>query len=426
MENKKISKKSVFIIAVIFAVALICVFLGYRYLFPTDKELFVMAHANLYSEYKDKEEPEVFTKESNISFDFTGDFTSKNAVKAAKTLSIMTEETKLEEKSRFIFKSDFLGEEIISSESLKVGDTTVLTIPMLSEKSYGGENSAEILSMLFGAETKAEDIDIFDNVDKEKLKHYLKKYSKKIYNSIPENDFISEGRNGVKIITLKTDADRVLYESSNEIKNDLELRDFLYQQLKIIVSNFNMKYPYAQSLVSVPSKDEFDKSYNESIEDFIKGIKNAEVNIVTEIGKGREILKETFIYSVDGKKQSELIYDENYSSYVGYEDGKEQISINVERDDESHTVTTISYDINDFTKEKSQGQKIITATINSVFNTNVEDDISLPQDYVDIRTIDEGRRIEIIEEVNENITGFFTFITLELLSVFSWEDKNER
>ncbi len=423
--KKRPFKKVVFIFA--FVALLFCViagaFFAYKYIFPNKKELFLVAHMNLYNEYKEKEMPDKFTQTTDISLDFNGDFTSKNVLDKAKTLNLRTKKTKIgDEKESFNLILEFLNRNYITSESVRVGETTVLTIPEFIDKSYASDDAEDVLSMLFGAETSGDDVDIFDNVDEERFEKYLKEYSRKVYKNAPEDSFILAEDNGIKTITFKADVDRLLYEIVNEIKNDIELRDFLYNQTEIVVSNLNKKYPYASSLFTVPSKEEFDSDYKESLENFIKSIENSKITVISTIGKGRRIVKETVICENDEEKQFEITYSEKMSRFIYYNDGKEHLTIDI-NNSENGTIqenrTVISCDVNDFTKEKVSTQKKVSVILDKKLDTNVEGNITLPEKYIDIKTMTKEEKENDISTVNENITELLTSVTLELLSVFS-------
>lgn len=419
--KKKTWKKVLLIVLtiVVFAVIVFGGYCLYKYAFPTDKEMFVQAHANLFKELDEDEEPGRFTNTTNISVEASGDFTSKKNAEIFETISVILENTKLsEENTEYNVTVNFLDQVFLTSNAVKSGDTEVLTIPQLSETSYGAESYEDVLTMLLGSE-KAEDVEIFDGVDEDKFEDYANKYAIKIYNNVPDSDFSSQKITDGKVITLKSALDRVLYNTLNEIKNDKELRDFMYEQTKIVSNNINKKYPYAGNIVNVPGKDEYYENYEKNIDDFIKNIENSELCITTEIDGRRKIVKENIVILNNGKEQSVISYMPEEFHFVSYKEDvttMEIVSSNSKNGTITNKKTIISFDINDFTKEKSEEQKMIKIVSDSITDTNVTKEIIMPETFKDIRGMNDNEKAKITEEASKNFVSLIASVTLELFS----------
>lgn len=418
--KNKISKK--LILTVLIIVLLACALVGgyfiYKNLFPADKELFFMSHANSLDSVK-QEEPEQFFKTNKTTITTEGDFTSKKAAKRFSTTEILTDNLKLaDDKTEYNFKMNFLGNDVITTKAVKVGDTEVFSFPQLAEKSYGADSYYDILSVLTGSE-KAEDKDMLDGVDKEQFEIYLKKYIKKLYENLPDSDFTSQKDGDVKTITLKSDLNRAIFDITNEIKNDSELRDFLYNQDVIIKTNINKKYAFFGTIIKIHDKDEYNENYEKSISEFIEDIEDSVLVMIIKVNKDRKIISEDIVISNNEKVQWSLSYDKNHFSYEGYEDDLLMLKIDAKTSTKGAITdkeTNITLDINDYTKEISDKQKMVTLNIVSKMDTNVSGNIVLPDDYIDMRKMSVEEKQEITEEASRNFMTLLATLTMELLS----------
>ena len=417
--KNKIWKKLVLtvLVVIVFAGAIVGGYFGYKYLFPTDKELFFMSHLNSFDSVY-KEVPEQFYKTGKTTISTEGDFTSQKAAKRFSTTEILTENLKLsDDKTKYDFKMNFLGNDIITTNAVKVGETEVFSFPQLAEKSYGADSYHDVLSVLTGSD-KAEDKELLDGVDKEQFELYLKKYLKKLYENLPDSDFASQKDGDTKTITLKTDLNRAIFDIVTEIKNDFELREFLYNQNVIVKTNINKKYAFLGTLIKIPDKDEYDENYEESIDEFIEDIENSIITITIKVDKKRKITSEEIKITSDEKEQWSLSYDENHFSYTGYKDDLLMLKYDT-KSDTNGTVTdketTIIFDVNDYTKEISDKQKMVTLNTVSKMDTNVSGEIVLPDDYIDIRKISGEEKQKITEEASKNFVTLLATLTMELL-----------
>ncbi|MBO5733862.1 MAG: hypothetical protein J6R66_03105 [Clostridia bacterium] len=391
----------------------------YKYLFPTDKELLVMAHKNTINDSKKQEEPETFANTTDIYFEADGEFTTQKSVDMITSIAFSTKTTKLsDEKSKYDLTVRFMGNDFITSHSVKDGDTEVLTVPQLIDQSFGADSWEDVLSMLLGSE-QSDDTELFKSVDKKKLKKYFEDYFKDIYNRIPDKDITSVKEGTVKTVILKTDMNRALYETLTKVKNDKDFRDFLYIQLEGATGDFNRKYPYAGTLIVMPEKEKFDADYEKSIDDFIKKTENSQIVLVAQISNDRRIISETVTVESKGEVQYFISYSKDGFKYVEYDGENVAFAYEkqiIQNETQTSEKTIISFDINDMTKEKVEGQKNIHLIIDSKTDTNVTDTVELPKEYTDIRTMTDAEKQAIIPVVNKNFTALLTTLTLEIFS----------
>lgn len=420
MKNKIFKK---LIIYVLLAILLIGVIVGgyflFKYLFPSDKELFVIAHANTIEQSSQKTEPERFTNTTDVSLKAEGGFNSKDAVKAFESLHLKLDNTKYEENKTTYDVALTLGnKEMLTSSAVKSGDTEVFTIPQLVDKKYASNTFGDVLSLLLGSEN-AEDVDIMQDVDKVKLTEYLKKYLKDVYNNVPDSSFTSEKDGDIKIITLDADINRTLYDTVMAIKNDTELRDFLYAESSKVCENINKKFPYAGELTSMPEKEEYDKNYEESLDKYIKDIENSRIVAKIKVNKDRVIIQEDIKVASGDMVQQLLSFSDKHFCLEAYEGDNILIKYN-QISEKAETITekttNVTFDVNDMTKEKSETeQKLIILTFNSVTDTNVSSEFVMADNYEDIRNMSDEDKKKITESASGNFVSLVATLTLELL-----------
>ena len=209
----------------------------------------------------------------------------------------------------------------------------------------------------------------------------------------------------------------MLYDIINEIKGDAELRNFLYEQMSTVYGNCNAKFPYGGTLLTMPDKRDFDKDYEESLNDFVKSIENAEI-VITSYINNRKILRETIKITEDEQSLYDISYDSEKVDFIKYKDSLENIRYSkfVEKKGtvtKNHTVLTI--DINEWTKEQSDEQKNVSIIIDSLKDENVTEQIIIPEKAINIQSLTEEEKTELQETVSENITSLLTSLTLSLL-----------
>ncbi len=415
-ENKK--TKKVLLISLI-AILVVCFavggFFAFKYIFPSDKDLFLMAHKNLFS--SETESPDVYTKDTNLSFELDGGFNSPNVVETVKSISVSTKNTHFDEnRTAFDFNIQFLNKDFLSFSNVYNGDKEILTVPQLIDESYASNDAEEVLSMLLGSES-AKDKNIFDGVDKETFEKYLKKYGKKLYDNVRDSAFASVKENGEKVITFKDDANRLLYDIVYEIKNDTEFRDFLYEQTSIIYTNINEKFPYAGTLLTIPTKAEYEESYNENLSDFVKNIENAKITATAHI-EGKKLVSESIKITQGTEPAFDISYDDENLNFVQYKDSKEHIRYSSVSETEGTKIqknNVFSIDINQWTKEQSDTQKMMSIMINSTLDTVVNEEFIPPADYTDISLLTDEEKAIIQETVSKNVTEILASFTLALL-----------
>ncbi len=424
MENQMLQEKTKdkgakkIIVTVFVAILLICTaaggFFAYKYIFPSDKDLFLLAHANFVD--AGSEEVTAFTENVQLSFDLRGGFNSKKAVDTVESISVITKNVFISEReSSYDFSMNFLNNEFLRFSKIKDNETEFLTAPQVVEETYKANSTNEILSTFFGSETTS-DIDIFDGVDKELLSEYLKKYGEKLYDNIPDNSFTSRKENDVKIIVFKDNINRMLYDVINDVKGNTEFRDFLYEQIGVVYGNCNAKFPYGGTLLTMPDKRDFDSDYEESLNEFIESIENAEILITSHI-RNRKILSETIKITESGESLYDISYDSEKVDFIKYKDYLEKIRYSTTKEEgtvtKKHTVFTI--DINEWTKEQDEEQKNISIIVDSIKDENVTEQIAIPEKAIDIQNLTEEEKTELQETVSENITSLLTSLTLSLL-----------
>lgn len=420
LQTKSKSKNWKKVILIVFATILtLCVaaggFFAFKYVFPSDKDLFLIAHANLFNEEKD--EVDIYTKDTKLTFELNDGFNSQKAVDTVKSISVSTKNTHFGEgRSIFDFDMQFLDKDFLSFSTVKSVETEILTVPQLIETSYAAADAEEVLSMLLGSDN-AKDIDILEGVDKEGFEQYLERYGTKLYNNIPKSAFTSVIENDVKVITYTDDINRMFYDVVNEIKNDKELCSFLYEQTSIIYTNINAKFPYAGTLLTIPSESEYEENYNKSLSDFVKSIENAKISATANI-KERKLISETIEITAGEELLYDISYDKGNVDFVQYKDSKEHIHYTTSAATEGTKTqrdTVFSIDINKRTKEQIKGQKIISIIIDSTMDTTVTQEYSIPAEYVDISTLTDKEKVTIQETVSENVTSLVASFTLALL-----------
>lgn len=409
-------KKIVFIIltTILVLCAVVGGFFAFKYIFPSDKDMFLMAHANLLEK---NNELNKYTKDTTISLDFNENFFNQNAVDTVKSLSVSTKSVHLEENvSALDFDMQFLNKTLLSFSSIKCNEKEFLQVPQLSEETYAADAVDDILCILLGSES-ADDRELFEGVDRETFEEYLKKYGSKLYENIPKSSFVSAKGNNEKVITFSDSVNRMLYDIAAEIRNDIEFRDFLYEQTSIVYTNCNEKFPYAGTLLTVPEKSEYDKNYNETFDEFIKSIENAHIEIVTHISQKR-IVSETIKITDNDELLYDISYDENAVDFIQYKDSLENIHYSYTKEIEgtkTYKNTVFKIDVNEWTKEQSTGQKNMSIIIDTEIDENVTEKIVVPDNYVDVASLTEEEKTNIQETASKNLTEILTSFTLTLL-----------
>lgn len=425
MENEVLETKNrnrnykkiivIILLTVILLGVLLGCFFAFKFIFPTDKDLFLMVHINAFDD--ENEDVEIFTKKTDISLDFDEGFASKNAVDVVKSISISTKNTQLsDDKSSYDFNMQFLGKDFLTFSAVTDEEKEFLTVPELINETYSADGTDEILSVLLGSE-KADDKDILEGVDVDRVAKYLKEYGSDLYNNIHKNAFTSVKKDDVKIITFKDNVNRMFYSIANEMKDDTEFRDFLYEQTSIIYSNFNAKYPYAGTLLTIPEKADYDKDYEETFDNFIKDIENREITITTHV-IGKKLISETIKISDNDEVVYDISYDQKNVEFIQYKDSLENMHYSsLTEFDGSKKVnkTVLTIDLNEMTKVQIDGQKKASIIINSITDTNITEKIAVPENYIEISSLSNEDKEKIKETAGENVTSLLTSFTLSLL-----------
>ena len=419
--KKKIWKKVLLYILIGVAVAGIAVggYFLYNYLFPTDKELFIIACDNAVEDAEEKQEAEHFQNVTSISFDTEGDFTNPKASDALKTATISVETVKAsDEKKQCNISVGLLENELLSSRYVKDGKTESLYIPQLAEECYSADSYLDVLSLLLGS-AESSDVDITQGVDNERFKKYYHVYKKLFFENIPDSDFTSVEKNNIKTITLKTNLNRAAYNVLNEMKNDGELCNFLYEQTKIIISNIENKHPYLSMFISAPQKNEFKEGYKTTIDDAIKSIENAEITVTIDVNKDRRIEKTQLKITDNGKELYSMMHSSKQFDVTV--NGEDKLLFKLQSVTEINGIVTesntaVSFDVNDLTKDQTETPKIVSININSKTDSNVKKAINIPENCVDIRKISDEEKGKITEQASENFVALLTGLVTKLFT----------
>ena len=94
-----------------------------------------------------------------------------------------------------------------------------------------------------------------------------------------------------------------------------------------------------------------------------------------------------------------------------------KINSDAKKDETTETKKTeITFDINEYTKEQTAGQKLIILTIDSATDTNVSGGVKLPENYEDIRKMSDDEKSEITSTASEKFISLLASVTLGILS----------
>ena len=390
----------------------------FRYLFPSEKELLIMANIKTYNEYRNVEKVKTFAKDTNISFKTEGDFTHQRAAKNFESFKINLHNVNINENNgRYDVGIDFAGKRLFNSSMFKNDITEIFYAPQLAERAYSSKSYSDVLSLLVGSE-RPQEIGYLENLDMDGFKKYYGKYLKRLYENIPDNDFSVSENSDVKTLILKTDLNRLLYDIISEVKSDNELREFSYNQRNIIYDNINKKIPYVGTLLTAEGREEYDEKFTENIEKIIEDMEDSILTITAEIDKDRKIIKETVEIKNDKEIQLYILYSADNIEIINNDEGKLVYRLAVNRKTENEKVYTnlaTTFDVNDFTKEKSQEQKLVTVISETVTDTSVKEKIEYPVDVADIRNMTDEEREKITQNASKKFMEMITTLTLELL-----------
>ena len=410
LKNKRINKT---ILSVLLAVLFLSLLAGgyflCKYLFPTDKELFLIAHKNTLEQIK--HEPENFKNTKNISFlteTLTGDFVEENE-KDISPLSFVIDSTEYRDNNEYNVSLKFNEKEILKSTKIEVDDTESLTIPVLSDKIYASDSYEDILSLLLGADVY-KNVDISENIDEDRFKMYLLRFSKKIYENIPEENFVLTESESIKQIMLEVKFADVVHSVLKEFKGDLEFREFMYEQNKKLAENINKKYPYTTEFVRVEGKEEYFKNFEEKIDEFIKNTQNSTIRVKTLIDNKRVVLEENVTIEDEKYEQFTLYYSEKAFSVVYYDKYDTMFSLYSNKElngSKTNEKTQVSFNVTEEREQKVNPMKMFRMIIESTTDTDGLDEIVLPDKYYDIEDLSEEEKNEIRKTAKEKFNGIF-------------------
>lgn len=417
-ENKRIKRTILIVLlAVLFLSLLAGGYFLCKYLFPTDKELFLITHKNTL-ELLDNE-PENFKITKNISFlteTLTGDYVEDNE-KNILPLSFVIDNTEYRDNSEYNVSVNFGEKEVLKSTKVEVDDTETLTIPALSDKSLASDSYEDILSLLLGADVY-KNVDISENIDEEQFKIYLLKYSKKIYEKIPEESFSLTKNGDTRQIKLNVKLSDAVHGVLEEIKGDLAFREFMYEQNRKLTENINRKYPYTTEFIKVTDKEEYFKNFDEKIDEFIKNTKNSTVRVQTTIDNKRIILEESMTIEDEKYEQLTLYYSEKAFSMVYYDKYDTMFSLYSKKElngSQTNKKTQVSFNITEDREQKVNPMKMFRMIIESTTDTEDLKEIVLPDKYYNIEDMSDEEKNEIRRTAKERFNGIISEVMSEFV-----------
>lgn len=417
--KSKTLKRTVFILVtgVLFFSLLVSGYFFYKYLFPTDKELFLIAHKNTLELLVN--EPENFKKTKNISFlteTLNGEFVEDNE-KEISPLSFDIDGTEYRGNSEYNISVNLNEKDILKSTKVEIDDTEVLTIPKLSDKNLASDSYEEILSLLLGDDVY-KNIDISERIDEEQFKKYLLKYSKKIYENIPEESFVLTKSGTVKQIKLNVNLSDAVHGVLEEIKEDLAFREFMYEQNKALAENINKKYPYTTEFIKVADKEEYFKNFNQRIDEFIKKTKNSTVRVQTLIDDKRVILEENMTVEDEKYEQLTLYYSEKAFSTVYYDKYDTVFSLYSKKElngSKTSEKTQVSFNITENREQGINPQKMFRMIVESTTDTDGLKEIVLPDKYFNIKDMSAEEKNEIRRTAKERLNSIISEVMSEFI-----------
>lgn len=412
-KSKSAKRFFLILLTVIVSIAvLLFAFLTYTYLFPSDKQLFVLAHYNRLRDELGKNTEEVFSNQTEVSLSIDDGVSESQIQQALNGMSVRADYVQLsKEQNKLDFALNFMGGDFITAERVTNGGVTVFSSPQMTDVPYSGNSVGEILSVLLGAQNVNTDKKLSDGVDRESFLKYCKKYGFKLYFNVPDAVFSSAETNGISTVTLSAKGSRLFSGIVRQIRADDGLKSFLYAQREQIVKNINEMYAPSELLISSMSEAAFEESYSEALDAFLADLAHSdtEVEIVAVIGKHRRVESETLTVSERGVPKLRISYENDIVGAVVYkEDGNVLFRLDQERqtaDTVTNTVRQISFD----TAKSGVEPKMVTVSMQSTADTKPSNiDIRLPKDYVDVSALDEEARQALAEEVNQRLSGVLT------------------
>lgn len=427
-QTKNTKKILLIVSAILLAVLLIlCGYTGWRYLFPSDKELFVLAHYNSIKDKGKAQTSELFYKTTDVTCELSGAFQLPETMENVNAMSIHTENARLHDGNGYFRFSYLFGEKgLLHVETVSHDGVGYVTSPELTDGiTYSGTSPQEILNLLLGGQGVTTDVDILEGVDKETFMEYLTDYGKKLYNALPDSAFArAETENGTTI-TLSGKAAWLLTDIVTELRNDYGLKNFLYVQREQIVKNIHTAYRGATLLVPEMTQAEFEIAYEEALDGFLQDIaeNGMELTLTAEIDNRRRVIAD----SLSLRNGETALFDfsaDQTGSYrlVPYSDGVPVFIVeNVQT--VSGTVTdsvlTVSMDVNDFSKSPSATeQKLVALTIASQKNTDISKlTVQPPRDDTRLTALGETEKQELTDKTNQNILEILTTLTLAVFGI---------
>ncbi len=420
--KRRKTKRVVFVVfmTVVSIVVLTGAFFTYKYFFPSDKQLFSLAHYNTFQDRVKAETVTRYAKTTDVELTVGDGVTDPQMAKALNGLSAHTDYLQQSEtQSRNDFTLKFMGGDLIAAKSVKDGGVTVFSSPQMADAAYAGNSTGEILSVLLNAQGVNTNRNILEGVDREGFSKFLKKYGLKLYSDLPNTAFSSVKINGTTTVRLSAKAVQLFSGIVGQLRADSELKSFLYTQRQQIVKNMNEVYEPSALLLSGISQSEFDRSYLECLDSFLANMahSNAEVELTAKINKHRRVESETLKISIDGVPAAELAL--NGGGTVHAAAFKEDGSVLFRFEKDAQTTGTVTNSVTSVlldTAQSGQEPKTIQLSVTSATNQAVpQTEIHLPEQFVELSSLSMEERQGLANEVNQRLTGVFTRAALGFL-----------
>ncbi|MBQ4087674.1 MAG: hypothetical protein IJC78_05445 [Clostridia bacterium] len=419
-KNRKKQKKGLWItlFVILGIIVLLAGYVGYRYLFPSDKELIVLAHYNSLHGKEKQEEAPFFQKSTDISWDMEGAFVEPDLTERLESLSIHTEQSVLVEGDgvyRFAFR---MGEqELFQTERVNNGGLSYVGSDALTDGTYYcADEAKELWELLLGRQGIRTDVKILDGVDKETFSEYLKTYGMELYRMLPDSAFSrTETEQGTELV-LSGDAAWLLSDVVSQIKSDYALKNFLYTQWDQIIKNIHATYTGAELLVPSVSQAEFEADYDEALQTFLMDLaeKKMQLKLTVLIDEDRRVISDSLLLSAENAPVLEFTAHQDGSyRLVPYTDGVPNFMLERSIKTEgtlTESATLFTMDVNEYSKSPSEtDKKMVTISVVSHTDTDVSGcTAEVPAECVMLAELDETAKEEVAEKTNQKLSELTT------------------
>lgn len=409
---------STVVMVVISIVILLGGYLLYRYFFPSDKALFFLAHYHTYQDTAKAEKATQFARSADISCSIDDNIFDPQVTKALNSVTVHTGETRLSDtQNAHDFTLFFMGSELLTTQSVTDGATTVFSSPQMADAAFSGSSTGEILNVLFPDGGIGTGGALTDGIDTEGLFALLRPYGVQLYRAVPDTAFSSEKKDGVSTVKLSATGVQLFSNVLKQACADSELQAFLYAQREQFVKNLNEIYAPSSLLVSSVTPSAFEKSFAEAVDALLSYMArtDTEVEITAVINQHRKIERETlqiscagtpvFSLHADGETSDLIIYRQNGSVLLSADYTQKKSGTNTE------TAVDVSYHVT-----TEGGESAVCVFIDGVTETDVSDAaICLPENAAAVSDMDEATKQTVAQNVNERLNAVLTRAALGFL-----------